>query len=78
MSAFPKKDTLYSEAEARICLNCTLKRCRGDCDRLRQEKRRLKAERKTQDISKPLKEFSIPDQAPWEKKKPYLDKIKEE
>ena len=29
-------------AEAKICLKCTLKKCKGDCDRFRQEKQKLK------------------------------------
>ena len=29
-------------AEAQICLNCTEKKCKGTCDRLRTERKKLK------------------------------------
>ena len=32
----------YDKAEANICLTCKKKKCTGRCDRLRQEKRKLK------------------------------------
>lgn len=28
--------------EAKICLNCNAKRCKGTCDRLRSERKKLK------------------------------------
>lgn len=42
MATFHKEDSLYSKVEANICLNCKLKKCTGTCERLRQEKRKLK------------------------------------
>lgn len=68
-----KYESLYSEAEARICLTCTAKRCRGTCERLRAEKRRLHEE----SLPKPLykldeEQFIIPDEPPWPKKNPYI------
>ena len=46
MSTRNTDSKLYSEAEARICLTCTNKRCIGTCDRLKQEKKRIRAEQK--------------------------------
>lgn len=77
MSAAHKEDGVVSKEEANICLTCEKNICKGNCDRLRKEKRRLKTERKTQDISKPREEFVIPDEAPWGKKK-KKHKIKKE
>lgn len=73
-----KYDRLYSETEARICLTCTEKRCRGDCERLRTEKKRLYEESLPKPIYKLDEEFSIPVEPPWSKKKPYINKTKED
>ena len=63
------KDTFeYDEDEARICLNCTMKSCPGKCEHLAQEKKRIKAEQKTESSE----EFTIPDEPPWPKKNPYI------
>jgi hypothetical protein len=29
-------------AEAQICLNCTAKKCKGTCERLREERKKIK------------------------------------
>lgn len=44
-----KYETLYTEAEARICLTCKLKKCTGYCERLKQEKKRIQEEGCTDD-----------------------------
>lgn len=31
-----------SSKEAQICLNCTAKKCRGDCKRAKEERKKLK------------------------------------
>ena len=36
----------YDKAEVNICLTCKAKKCRGNCERLRQEKRKLKNKKK--------------------------------
>jgi hypothetical protein len=44
------RKTMYSSdyvpqnpsAEAKICLECTAKKCKGTCDRLKQERKKLK------------------------------------
>ena len=46
MGAYRKEDSLYSKDEAVICLTCKRKNCTGKCERLKQEKERLKNERK--------------------------------
>ena len=74
-----KYDRLYSEAEANICLTCTAKKCRGACERLKEEKKRLYNARQP----KPLyeldeDEFIIPDEPPWPKNNPYINKPKED
>lgn len=48
MGAFRKEDGLYSKDEAFICLNCTEKKCTGNCERLRKEKAKIK--RKNKDV----------------------------
>ena len=42
MKPFHKDDSLYSKDEAVICLNCKRKNCTGNCERLRQEKEKIK------------------------------------
>lgn len=42
MSAFHKDGNVYSKDEANICLACTAPVCRGSCDKLKAEKRKLK------------------------------------
>lgn len=84
MSAFHKDETgLYSKAEAFICLNCSETRCRGNCDRLRRERKRIARENKPEKPKKRkpaesppsqlyiTEEFDIPDEPPWPKKNPY-------
>lgn len=34
--------TLKVSTEAKICLECTAKKCRGNCERLRTERKKLK------------------------------------
>ena len=45
MGAFRKEDSLYSKAEAYICLNCKQKKCIGECERLKSEKKRIHKEK---------------------------------
>jgi hypothetical protein len=78
MSAFRKYDSLYSEAEARICLTCTEKRCQGTCDRLKAEKKRLYEESLPKPLYEVDEEFVIPDESPWPKKNPYINKTEED
>lgn len=75
------KDTgLYSKEEARICLNCSERRCLGTCDRLKRERDRLYKENAPTPICEPKPEpkaiakaddapveFIIPDVPPWTK-----------
>lgn len=72
MGTTRKYDTLYNEIEARICLNCTAKVCRGDCERLRQEKKRIYEETLLKPLYELDEEFIIPDEPPWPKKNPYI------
>ena len=68
------ESTLYSEAEARICLECTEPNCRGYCERLKAEKKRIHEE----SLPPPLyetEEFIIPDEPPWPKKNPYIKEM---
>lgn len=44
MGRYREDDGIYGEAEARICLTCESKRCRGFCERLKQERKRLHKE----------------------------------
>ena len=46
MGTFHKEDSLYSKDEANICLNCKQKRCIGKCERLKQEKQKIKEGKK--------------------------------
>lgn len=46
MGAFYKEDSLYSKDEANICLNCKMKKCPGKCERLKQEKEKIKERQK--------------------------------
>ena len=46
MATFHKEDSLYSKEEAYICLNCKLKKCTGECERLKQEKEKIKERQK--------------------------------
>jgi hypothetical protein len=32
----------HESAEAKICLECTAKKCNGDCERLKRERKKLK------------------------------------
>ena len=67
-----KYDRLYSEAEARICLTCTEKRCPGDCERLKAEKKRIHEESLLKPLFERDEEFVIPDEPPWPKKNQYI------
>ena len=41
MGRYREEDGIYGEAEASICLTCESKQCRGFCERLKEEKKRL-------------------------------------
>ena len=43
MSTSHKEDGIISKEEANICLTCEMKRCQGNCERLRQEKKKTKS-----------------------------------
>lgn len=79
-----KEFGLYSEEEARICLTCEQKVCRGSCDRLKRERERIHkeslppplyeletVEEATKADDAPV-EFIMPDTTPWPKQKPYI------
>ena len=74
MGAYRKDDGLYSKAEANICLTCTLKRCRGNCERLKLERERLHREGLPAPLYELDEEYDIPDEPPWPKKNPYITK----
>ena len=59
MGTFHKEDSLYSKDEANICLTCKMKKCYGKCERLKQEKQKLKAEKEPK-ASIP-EEFILPE-----------------
>lgn len=42
MSAFHKDSFVYSKDEANICLTCTSLACRGSCDKLKAETKKLR------------------------------------
>ena len=67
-----KYDRLYNEAEARICLECTERTCKGYCERLKREKERIYRESLPTPIFELDEEFSLPDESPWPKKNPYI------
>lgn len=48
MSGSRYSEGIVSQAEANICLTCESKRCLGICDRLKEERKRLKAQKKQQ------------------------------
>lgn len=74
MSRRRDDDGIYGEAEARICLTCESKRCRGECERLKQEKKRLYKEILPSPLYEIDEEFSVPEEPPWPKKNPYIHK----
>jgi hypothetical protein len=74
MSRRRDDEGIYSEAEARICLTCESKRCLGECERLKQEKKRLYKESRPSPLYEIDEEFSVPEEPPWPKKNPYIHK----
>lgn len=77
MSRRRDDDGIYGEAEARICLTCESKRCRGFCERLTQEKKRLHKGSLPSPLYEIDEEFSIPEDPPWPKENPHTPKRKD-
>ena len=63
-----KDEVWYDPDVARICLECSRRGCPGECEHLKQEKKRIKDERAgVLSAEQPTEEFIIPDEPP-----PYI------